>query len=228
LPLLTNSVFGLHPGARLTISRAGFTPFSAKPRGQDGEARIFAFYYQDVIDFRANVVRRHWQTKPDRQSAGFFDASLWESAKRTGPTSLKRLINSALEGTSATCVLIGSETYERPWVRYEILKSFSKGNSIIGVHINSIKGKDERTKLRGPNPLEYVGVSFSASGDTGTLWEKINGAWKEYAEIDGSASYRTGGVEQQCRGNGYNLGQWYPVYDWMADDGYNNFSTWIG
>ena len=25
---------------------------------------FFSFYYLDVIDFRANVVRQHWLTKP--------------------------------------------------------------------------------------------------------------------------------------------------------------------
>jgi hypothetical protein len=57
---------------------------------------FFSFYYQDVIGFRANVVRQHWLTKPDRESAGFFDASIWETAKRTGPVAVKRLINSGL------------------------------------------------------------------------------------------------------------------------------------
>lgn len=76
---------------------------------------FFCFHYQDVIDFRANVVRNHWMTKPDREEAGYFDASVWESARRQGDTSLKRLINGALENTSNTCVLIGSQTYERPW-----------------------------------------------------------------------------------------------------------------
>jgi hypothetical protein len=189
---------------------------------------FFSFHYQDVIDFRANVVRQHWQMKPDRESAGFFDASLWESAKLTGPTSLKRLINSGLDGTSSTCVLIGSDTFARPWVRYEILKSFRKGNSIVAVHINSIKGRDQRTKTAGPNPLESVGVTYSGSGDTGTLWEKTNGEWKEYAEIDGAASFRTGGVGEVYRGKGFNLGNWYKTYDWIANDGYNNFSKWIG
>ena len=189
---------------------------------------FFSFYYQDVIDFRANVVRQHWLTKPDRESAGFFDASIWESAKRTGPIAVKRLINSGLDGTSVTCVLIGSETYERPWVRYEILKSFRRGNSLFGVHINCIKGRDQKTKLNGPNPLEYVGVNFSESGDTGTLWEKTNEKWNEYSEIDSGASYRTGGVGQQYRGKGFNLTSWYRTYDWVANDGYNNFSTWVG
>jgi hypothetical protein len=189
---------------------------------------FFSFHYQDVTDFRANVVRQHWLTKPDRESAGFFDASIWETAKRTGPVAVKRLINSGLDGTSVTCVLIGSDTYGRPWVRYEILKSFRKGNSLLAVHINTINGRDQKTKTKGANPLAHVGVTYSASGDTGTLWEINNGKWEEYAEIDGSASFRTGGVAEQYRGKGFHLGSWYPTYDWIADNGYNNFGTWVG
>ncbi len=189
---------------------------------------FFSFHYQDVIDFRANVVRNHWMTKPDRTSAGFFDASIWETAKKSGSIAVKRLINSGLDGTTVTCVLIGSQTYLRPWVRYEVLKSFRKGNSIVTVHINSIRGKDQMTKTKGQNPLSHLGVTYSESGLTATLWEKANGEWKEYAEIDGAASYQTGGVGPQYRNKGFNLAQWYPAYDWVADDGYNNFADWIG
>jgi hypothetical protein len=113
---------------------------------------FFTFHYQDVIDFRANVVRNHWLTKPDREAAGFYDASIWETARKQGDIALKRLINDGLENTTNTCVLIGSSTYSRPWVRYEILKSFKRGNHLFGVHINSIKGKDGLTKTSGPNP----------------------------------------------------------------------------
>jgi hypothetical protein len=188
---------------------------------------FFSFHYQDVIDFRANVVRNHWLTKPDREAAGFFDASVWETAKKTNSTAVKRLIHSGLDGTSVTCVLIGSQTYARPWVRYEIMKSFRKGNRILGVHINSITGKDKQTKYQGPNPLEYLGVTFSQSGDTGTLYEKVDGNWQEYSEIDGSSTYRTGGVAEQYRGKGFNLGRWYKIFDWVSDDGYNNFADWV-
>jgi hypothetical protein len=189
---------------------------------------FFSFHYQDVIDFRANVVRQHWLTKPDREAAGFFDASIWESAKRTGSVAIKRLINSGLDGTSVTCVLIGTDTYARPWVRYEILKSFRRGNSLLAVHVNTIKGRDQKTKTKGSSPLANVGVTYSESGDTGTLWEINNGKWAEYSEIEGSASFRTGGVAQQYRGKGFNLGNWYRTYDWIADEGYNNFGTWVG
>ena len=47
---------------------------------------FFSFHYQDVIDFRANVVRNHKLTKTD--SAGYFDASMWEDAKKTSDLAL--------------------------------------------------------------------------------------------------------------------------------------------
>ena len=36
-----------------------------------GETGVFSFHYQDVIDFRANVVRNHSVTKD--HNGGFFD-----------------------------------------------------------------------------------------------------------------------------------------------------------
>jgi hypothetical protein len=187
----------------------------------------FAFHYQDVCDFRANVVRNHWMTKPHREAAGFFDASLWEDAKKHGDIAVKRLINSGIEGTSTTCVLIGSHTFNRRWVSYEIMRSFKRGNSILAVHTNSITGKDRKTKPLGPNPLHYLGVTFTDSGLTATLHDKIEGRWVEYTDMDGCASYRTDGVGQKYCGNGFHFGRLFPTYDWVADDGYNKFSSWL-
>ncbi|QNV68284.1 TIR domain-containing protein [Pseudomonas sp. CFA] len=187
---------------------------------------FFSFHYQDVIDFRANVVRNHWMTKPDRETAGYFDASVWETAKKQGEIALKRLINGALENTSNSCILVGSETYARPWVRYEIMKSFRRGNHMLGIHVNSVKGKDGFTKKLGPNPFLYLGVSYSQDGKTGTLWEKVKGEWVKYERIDGSATFAAN-VGSESRGKGFNLSHFYKIYDWSADDGYNNFSSWL-
>lgn len=189
---------------------------------------FFSFHYKDVAEFRANVVRNHWMTKPDREICGYHDASIWESARKQGDVALKRLINGGLDMTSTTCVLIGSQTYERPWVRYELLKSFKKGNRMFGVHINSIKSKDGQTKIKGPNPLEYVGVSFSESGLTATLWELNDGKWGEYDNLDGSPSFRIDEVARKYRGKGYSLGEFYNTYDWVSDSGFQNFSDWVG
>jgi hypothetical protein len=187
---------------------------------------FFSFHYQDVIDFRANVVRNHWMTKPDREEAGYFDASIWESAQRRGDVALKRLINGGLENTTNTCVLIGSSTYARPWVRYELLKSFRKGNHLFGVHINGINGRDGHTKVFGLNPLEYIGVTYSDDGRTATLWEKNGSDWVKYEKIDETADYAVQ-VDTQYRGKGFNLSSWYPSYDWSANRGYENFASWV-
>ena len=88
----------------------------------------FAFHYQDVIDFRANVVRNHCMTKPHREAAGFFNASLWENANEHGDIAIKRL-NAGIDVTSTTSVLIESYTFNPRWVSYEIMRSFKR---IIG------------------------------------------------------------------------------------------------
>ncbi|MDM1551853.1 TIR domain-containing protein [Empedobacter falsenii] len=185
---------------------------------------FFSFHYQDVIDFRANVVRNHWKTKPDREVAGFFDSSIWEDAKKTSDLALKRLINKGLENTSNTCVLIGSDTFNRRWVSYEIMKSLEKGNHIFGVHINSIKCKNQKTKSKGNNPFYYLGYSFSSDGKKLSLHDYINGKWIKYPDLDG---WSVKEVAESERNKIRRLSSIFSVYDWYEDDGYNNFSKWV-
>ncbi len=183
---------------------------------------FFSFHYQDVIDFRANVVRNHKTTK--HEGAGYFDASIWEDAKKESDLALKRLINSELKNTSVTAVLIGSETYSRRWVRYEIMKSLEKGNLLLGIHINSIAGKDQKTKKLGPNPFDYLAIEFSNDGQKLNLLEYKNGKWVKYSDLDG---WSISGINQSDWGKAYKLSKYFKVYDWVADDGYNNFDKWI-
>jgi hypothetical protein len=107
-----------------------------------------------------------------------------------------------------------------------LLKSFKRGNHLFGVHINSIKGKDGLTKLPGPNPLRYVGVTYSANGKEATLWQVIGSDWVKYDKIDGSATYAVN-VEERYRNKGFNLSNWYPVYDWITNNGFLNFGNWL-
>ena len=183
----------------------------------------FAFHYQDVIDFRANVVRKHNFTK-GVESAGYYDASIWEESKKNGDLALKRLINSELERTSVTAVLIGSQTYARRWVRYEIMKSVERGNLVLGVHINIIPDKNRQTKPLGPNPLDYLGLFISNNGKKGnpTVWDGQQ--WIFYSDLDPFDI-----TEQPLgkRDRNFQLSHWFRTYDWVGNDGYENFSNWI-
>lgn len=185
---------------------------------------FFSFHYQDVIDFRANVVRQHKLTKD--KSAGYFDASIWETAKRTSDLALKRLIHGELENTSVTAVLIGSETFERRWVRYEIFRSVWKGNKIIGIHINKINGRDQKTKNYGNNPFDYLGLKFSADGTKAQPIEYKRTSWGDSRDYD---EYKLNSVaDKKYWGKSIKLSEWYNTYCWVKDDGFNNFPNWVG
>jgi hypothetical protein len=183
----------------------------------------FAFHYQDVIDFRANVVRKHNFTG-GVEAAGYYDYSIWESAKTTSPLALKRLINKEVEGTSVTAILIGSQTYARRWVRYEIIKSIERQNRVIGVHINGIAGKDRLTKALGPNPFDHLGLEFSTDGKRITPTEWLNGKWQKYADLE---PWTVPEQPLANRGKNFQLSHWLRVYDWVANRGFENFSSWI-
>ncbi len=183
----------------------------------------FAFHYQDVIDFRVNVVRQH-NKLIGAQTAGYYDHSIWEESRRTSPLALKRLVNRELQGSSVTVVLIGSETWQRPWVRYEIVKSLEQGNHVVGVHINSIKGKDTQTKKVGTNPFQHMGLEVSSAGTRATPTEFDGRKWVYYGDL-GPFSIATQPLPN--RGRHWPLSKWLKCYDWVADQGFKNFSSWI-
>jgi len=187
-----------------------------------GRRVFFSFHYEDVKTFRANVVRNHDLTK-ETGDAGFFDASIWEDAKRHGDAAVKRLVNSSLENTSATCALIGTETWRRPWVRYEILKSYDRNNVLFGIHINSIPDKNRQTFPQGPNPFAFLGFVISEDGKKLTYCEHNGAGWSVYQDLPPKAT----NFDRQYWGKSYKLSGWVPCYDWTAGDGYTNFAAWL-
>lgn len=115
--------------------------------------RVFFSFHYDKDNWRAGVVRNSWVTKPDREAAGFWDATEWEEVKNHSDRAIKRWINKQMKGTSVTAVLIGAQTYDRRWVNYEIGHSHEMRNGILGVRIHNIKNKNGFTSMRGKNPL---------------------------------------------------------------------------
>lgn len=183
----------------------------------------FAFHYQDVLDFRANVVRKH-NFVGGVEAAGYYDCSIWEEAKKTSPFALKRLINAELQNTTVTVVLIGSDTWQRRWVRYEIMKSLERSNRVLGIHINGVRGRDQLTKAWGPNPFDTLGLEISADGKTAKPTEWSNDRWIYYTDLE---PFSIPEQEPSLRGKHCAVSYWRATFDWVANDGYNNFSSWI-
>ena len=138
---------------------------------------FFSFHYERDI-WRVNVVRNSGAIE-GVAAAGFHDASLWEETKRRGGDAVKRLIDSGLEGTSVTVVLIGAQTAQRQYVSYEIAKSISRGNGLLGILIHNIKDKMGHSDERGdiPEALRNAGAPIY-TWEYGKLGQWVEAAYQ--------------------------------------------------
>lgn len=113
---------------------------------------FFSFHYERDA-WRAGQVRNSNVVSSEDQY-GFIDAADWESIKKKGDSAIQEWIDDQLKNTSVTVVLIGAETADRDWVQHEILKSWNRGNGIVGIRIHNIKDQDQKTDTAGRNPLD--------------------------------------------------------------------------
>jgi hypothetical protein len=201
-------------------------PYSYTSKPKVVRRTFFSFHYQVDVT-RAHVVKNSWVTKEEREDAGFFDASVFESKKRAGDDTLKRFLTESLNGTSVTCVLIGGQTAFRKWVRYELVRSFHRGNGLFGIRIHAIKNLDRPPQLGtyGENPFDYLAYRVDTDNDRVYWQEKNNGKWSGYDEVPSMALSAVA-----CNLNGnlhHTFSTLFHVYDWVLNDGYNNINTWI-
>jgi hypothetical protein len=122
-----------------------------------------------------------------------------------------------------TCVLVGAETTLRRWVRYEILQSFIRGNGILAVRIHNIQNLQRQTSTEGPNPLSDL--AFTISGDRLHFKEYMQSGWEWARDVQSmqlaDVAYNLAGMTNNT------LSCLFPIYDYIADRGYENLPTWI-
>lgn len=150
---------------------------------------FFSFHYERDI-FRVSQVRNSGITKGTFEQSGFIDHADWESLERQGEQAIRRWIDGQLKGASVTVVLIGAETFNRPWVNYEMQQSYADGKGMLGIYIHKLK--DPRTGLsdsKGRNPFENIYITDSNPR-------------RYFIDL-------------------------FPTYDWVSDDGYANFASWV-
>lgn len=84
----------------------------------------------------------------------------WETVKRQGEASIKRWIDDNMKYRSCVVVLVGSETANRPWVRYEIEKAWKDGKGLFGIHVHNLRDPKTGICAKGANPFS----SFTVGG----------------------------------------------------------------
>jgi hypothetical protein len=86
----------------------------------------------------------------------------WEEVKKKGDAAVEKWINDNMSGKSCVIVLIGTETYKRPWVKYEIQKAWKDGKGLLGVHIHNLTCPNNGKCAKGTDPLDAF--SFTING----------------------------------------------------------------
>jgi MTH538 TIR-like domain (DUF1863) len=192
---------------------------------------FFSFRFDDVM--RVNVVRNAWKIAyPDNAwMCSFYDSSLWESGAREGPDSMRQLIRDGAKNTSAVCVLIGSETWSRRWVRYEIAGAIIDGRGLVAVHLNGINHHETRTPhANGPNPLAYMAVGKVQLSLLGApiyyLIERTSQGWFPYQDHTTAVSLPSW-LADPDPGYVMPLSSGADEYDYILHDGHKNIGDWI-
>lgn len=210
--MATNALFGIAPKKRKAF---------------------FSFHYDDVM--RVNNVRNAWKiTHPDSAlMRSFYDSSLWETKKLEGDEAVKRLIREGVEKTSAVCVLIGTHTWDRRWVRYEMARAIIDGRGLLGVHINGLAHHQRRqADPLGRNPLEFLAVGKVRAQLLGLtqyfLFEPAasGNGWVRYQDYTMSVN-RPAWLPDCSVGHVTPLARGATTYDYVRQNGHASIGNWI-
>ncbi|WP_164015241.1 TIR domain-containing protein [Pyxidicoccus trucidator] len=118
---------------------------------------FFSFHYDRDVR-RVVQVRNSWVVRPEGEAQPFYDKAEFEEVKKRAG-GIEKWIEEQLNGTSVTVVLFGAETYERPWVRHEIKRSYVLGKGLLAIDIHNVKDPQHGVDVQGKNPLDYLTIN---------------------------------------------------------------------
>ena len=110
---------------------------------------FYSFHYDNDV-FRVQQIRNIGALEENKP----VSANEWETVKRGGETSIKKWIDENLKYKSCLVVLIGTETANRKWVKYEIEKAWNDGKAVLGIYIHNLKCPRNGVCGQGANPFD--------------------------------------------------------------------------
>jgi hypothetical protein len=185
---------------------------------------FFSFHYQPDC-WRAWNARNSWVVAGQKEARGFFDSSVFEASKKESEDALKRFLREGLENTSVTCVLAGSNTWERRWVRYEIARSVIKGNGLLTVDIHNVRNNDGVASVKGSDPLSAIGLYRTARGIFLAEWS--GGKWIAYKDYTLAIPEKDLWFDAPATDSVVAFSAHCARYDFISDDGRKNMGSWI-
>ena len=126
--------------------------------------RVFYSFHYEPDNWRAATVRNIGSIEGNAPATD----NDWETVTRGGDAAIKRWISDEMSYRSCTVVLVGSNTANRKWIDYEIVKSWNDGMGVVGIHIHGLKDSNGNTSIAGANPFSSIPY-----GNSGTMLSSI-------------------------------------------------------
>lgn len=105
----------------------------------------------------------------------------WESIRRGGNAAIERWIDDNMKYKRCVVVLVGSNTANRPWVKYEIKKAWEEKRGLFGIYIHNLKCPRSGTCSKGANPFNNWNVGGQSMSNLVQCHDP--NSWDAYGDI---------------------------------------------
>lgn len=109
--------------------------------------RVFFSFHYERDNWSVSQIRNSWLANPTHAAQPFYDHAAWEAIKRKSDAAIRNWIDTQLTGSSVTVVLIGPETLNRRWVRYEIDETLRRKKGLLGITLEGIRQSNGQPDL---------------------------------------------------------------------------------
>jgi hypothetical protein len=110
---------------------------------------FYSFHYKNDV-FRVQQIRNIGAIEENKP----VTPNTWEQIKARGDKAIETWIEENMKYKSCVIVLIGSDTHNRKWVKYEIKKAWEDGKGLLGIYMHNLKDPKEGKGTKGANPFE--------------------------------------------------------------------------
>lgn len=114
---------------------------------------FYSFHYKNDV-MRVQLVRNIGALEDNKP----ISPNDWEEVKAKGDKAVEEWIENNMSYRSCVVVLVGEETANRPWVKYEIQKAWDDGKGLLGVYIHNLNCANNGTCKKGPNPFDQFTI----------------------------------------------------------------------
>ena len=114
--------------------------------------QIFYSLHYEPDSWRASQVRNIGVVEGNRPATD----NDWEEIKKGGYRAVRKWIDAQMKHRSCTVVLVGSNTANRYWINYEIIKSWNEGMGVAGIYIHGLEDSGGHISGKGDNPFDCI------------------------------------------------------------------------